>query len=91
MGRRLRALLLGIHRLPPAVDDVAVDPVLDVGRPVERIEEALGVGLVLGEEQRRGALGVEEPLSELRMRGRDHTAATADGLAEHRPGRIAPR
>ncbi len=82
-------MLLGIHRLPAAVDDVAIDPVLDVGGPVGRTEEALVVGLVLGEEQRRRAFGMEEPLSELRMRGRDHAVGPAGGVPEHRPGRSA--
>ena len=65
--RGLRPRLPGIHRLPLAVHDVVVDPVLDVRGRVRPVAEALGVGLVLGEEPLGRAVGVETPLAEHRM------------------------
>ena len=65
----LRALLLGIHRVRAAMDDAAVDPVLDEGRPVGGVEETLGVGLVLGEEERGRAITGEVPRAELGVIG----------------------
>ena len=65
MRRRLGALLLRVHRLFLAVDDVVVDAVLDVGAAVGHAEDALRVGLVLREQQRRVALAVEVALAQL--------------------------
>ena len=47
-----------------AVDDVVVDAVLDVGRPIGHAKDALRVGFVLGEEQGRVPLAVEVALAE---------------------------
>ncbi len=73
--RHLGAGAVRVHRLPAPVDDVVVDAVLDVGAGVRAAEEALVVGLVLGEEQRRLALHVQPALAELGVRGRDHPRA----------------
>jgi hypothetical protein len=84
MGRHLRPRSIGIHRFAAAVDDVAVDPILDVGRAVGRAEEALGVGLVLGEEQLRGTVAGKKPIAETGVGGGDRGWSA---LAE--PGRGA--
>src|SRR5258708_11356802 len=54
-----RAGLLRIDRVLFTGDDEVVYPVLDVGSRIRRAEEALVVGLVLGEEQGRPALAVQ--------------------------------
>ena len=53
MGRGLRPLLLRIHRVLLAVDDVVVDAVLDVGGAIGHAEDALRVGFVFREQQGR--------------------------------------
>jgi hypothetical protein len=50
MRRDLGAGLGGIHGIRPPVHDVVVDRILDPGRAVRGPEQALGVGLVVGEE-----------------------------------------
>ena len=71
VGRDLGARVLGVDGLLDAVDDVVVNPVLDVRRPVRHANQPLGVRLVLGEKQRGRAVGIEEALAELRVRHRD--------------------
>ena len=85
MGRHLRPRSIGIHRFAAAVDDVAVDPILDIGRAVGRAEEALGVGLVLGEEQLRGTVAGKKPIAETGVGGGDRGWSA---LAERRPRRF---
>ena len=87
----LRALLLGIDRLPATVDDTEVDAVLDEGRPVGGLEETLGVGLVLGEEERGRAFTGEVPRTELGVRGRDHPRARLPQHGAHRVAAPRPR
>ena len=90
MGRRLGSDLLGVHGVLPPVDEPGIEGVLHPGRPVGNADEALGVRLVLGEEQLRRALGVEEALAEARLRGADHEVAGAGGeLSQARARRIA--
>ena len=60
-----------------AVDDVVVDAVLDVRGAVGDAEDALGVGLVLGEQQRDIALAVEVALAQLGDRRPATTLAAA--------------
>ena len=67
--RRLGPGLGGIDRFAAARDDVLVERVLDVGRRVRLAPEPAGIGLVLGEEQLRGALAVEPVLAELMVGG----------------------
>ena len=59
MGTNLRADLLRIDRVFSAVDDVLVERVFDVRRPVVGAVVPLRVRIVLGEQKRRRALGVE--------------------------------
>ena len=66
MGRGLGPFLLRVHRVLLAVDDVVVDAVLDVGTAVGNAEDALRVGFVLGEQQRRVAVAVEVALAQCR-------------------------
>src|SRR5919108_4114009 len=56
MRRGFRAGVLRVHGRLPAMYDVVVDAVLDIGRRVGGAVQAPGVRLVLGEEQRRRAL-----------------------------------
>jgi hypothetical protein len=58
VGGRLGADAGGIDRLVAAVDDEVVDAVLGV-TDGGRAEDARGIGLVVGEQQRLGALAVE--------------------------------
>ena len=62
MSGRLGPGFPGIDRLLLAVDDVVVDPVLDVRGRVRAVAEALGIGLVLGEEPLGRAIRGEPPL-----------------------------
>ncbi len=55
----LRSLLLRVDRFLLTVDDKTVDAVLDVGAPIGHAENALGVGLVLREQQRGVAVAVQ--------------------------------
>jgi hypothetical protein len=62
---------IGVHGAGLAADDEPADPVLDergVGGPAV---EPLGVGLVLGEQQRDVGVAVEPPGAEVRVLGRD--------------------
>ena len=68
VGRHLGPVLLRIHRVLLAVDDVVVDAVLDVGTAVGHAEDPLRVGFVLGEQQRHVALAIEVALAQLGMR-----------------------
>ena len=76
MRGRLGPLLLGAHSIVAAVDDEPVDAILYIGRQVRGTEEPLGVGLILGEEQRGGALTRQEPLAKVWMRSGDQTASS---------------
>ena len=67
MDRRLRPCFLRVYRVVTAPDDIAVDPVLDVRRPVGDVNEPLRVGFVLREQELGRAFIAEEPLSELWM------------------------
>jgi hypothetical protein len=90
--RGLRPGLRGVHRLPAPVDEVVVDPVLDVRGTVRAPEEPLDVRLVLGEQESGRVLAGEKPLPEVGMKGRDHGRAAGGCLTEDRPGHIpAPR
>ena len=53
MGRGLGPKARPSHRLRPTIDDVVVKRVLDERPSVRRAEYARGVGLVLGQEDRR--------------------------------------
>lgn len=50
------ARAFGVDRLGTTVDDGIADAVLDVRGSVRLTEKALRVGLILGEEQRRGSV-----------------------------------
>ena len=57
--RRFGAGRRRIDRMCGAVNDIVIDAVFDVGRCVVQAKEALRVGFVFGEEQRRFAFAVE--------------------------------
>ena len=88
-----RALLLWVHRLFPAIDDVVIDPVFDMRRCVGCAEEALRVRLVFREQQCRSAIAAEESVTELRLSHLDDCLRRADGsLFQRRTiGRVVPR
>ena len=67
----LRPLLLGIHGLLAAVDDVVVDAVLDVWAAIGDAENALGVRFVFGEEQWHVPLAREVAFSQFGIDGLD--------------------
>ena len=71
------------------MDDKRVEGVLDVGTRVGRVEEALGIRVDLGEQQRRRALAVEPPIAKLRMKRR-HDARAVAAVAAVRWGFSAP-
>jgi hypothetical protein len=83
MSCRLGPRLPRVYRVVAAVDEISVETILDVRRAVGRAEEALGVGLILGEEQLGGAFAAEEPFTEIRVRGADHAGR---GLPQRWPG-----
>ena len=69
----LRASLGRIHRIDTALHEIVVDRVLHPRAAIGRAEESFGVGLVLGEQQRRAPVTVEVAFSELGMGRRHHT------------------
>ena len=79
-GRGLRAGLRRVDGLGVAGDDILVERVLDPGRSIRLAPEALGVALVLGEEQLGRAVTGERVVAQLRVRGADRSL----GLAEDR-------
>ncbi len=85
MGRRFGAFVLRVHGLLPTVDDVVVDAVLDVRAAVGHAEDALGVGLVLREQQRRVAFAVEVSLSERGMDRLNDARRSGADLLQGRP------
>ncbi len=58
------------------VHDERVEGVLDVRARVGRVEEPLGIGVVLGEQQRRRTIAVEPSIAKFRVRRR-HDARAA--------------
>src|SRR5208282_2282944 len=60
--------LPGVDRAVMSMDNVVVDPVFDVRTGVERAEEPLVVGLILGEQQSGITLAIQIPLSNIRVR-----------------------
>ena len=70
---RLRAFALRVDGIGTAVQEVLVDAVLDVGRGRGDAEDPPGVGLVLREQERRGAVAVQVARAQLGM-GRGHHA-----------------
>ena len=87
--RDLRPDLRRIHPLRAPVDNSLVDSVLDVGRGIGRAEQALGVGLVLGEQQRRIAVHVPPPRAQMAFL---HGDGSRPGGAQFRAlAAIAPR
>ncbi len=80
--RRLGPHLSRVDRLLGTIDDVVVDPVLEVAEclPVVSIRLPLpapGIGLVVGEEKRRPRLAVEQVFTERGARGRQHRRLAA--------------
>src|SRR5262249_33469547 len=65
VGGGLGPDLLRIHRLGAAMHQVVVDAVLDPAAAVGRAEEALVVGLVLREDERRVLVAEEIALAQL--------------------------
>ena len=76
-GRGLRAGLRRVDGLAVPGDDVLVERILDPGRSVRLAPEALGVALVLGEEELRRAVTVERVVAQLRVRGADRSLSLA--------------
>jgi len=72
--RRLAAGPRRVDLLALAVDNAVVDAVLDIGRRVRRAQEALAVGLVLGEQNGGLALAIEKVFAQLAMGGRENLA-----------------
>src|SRR5205823_15118946 len=64
-----------VDRVRPALDDVAVDSVLHIGRHVRRAPEARAVGVVLREQEHGGSLAVEPPRPERRVLALDDDVA----------------
>src|SRR5262249_8725572 len=73
MRRDLGAFLFRVHGHFLAVDDVVIDAVLDIRRPVGDAEDPLAISLVLGEEQRRFPIAVEVSLPQFGINGLDDT------------------
>src|SRR2546425_3069592 len=69
-----RPLLVRVHSLTLAVDEVVVDAVLDVRAAAGGSEDALRVGLVLREQQGRVTLTIEVALSQAGTHGLDHAS-----------------
>jgi hypothetical protein len=65
----LGAVLVGIHRILPAVHDTVVDTVLDVSALVAGVEQPLMIRFVLGEQQRNVALAGEHERAQEGVRG----------------------
>ena len=86
VGRGLRARLPGVHGLLLAQYHAVVDPILDVRGPVGDPEDALGVGLVLGEQERDIPVAVQEELAQFGMiRGDASAGREPFRLPERRP------
>ncbi len=88
--RRLRADGRRVDGALPPGDDAVVERVLDVRRPVGFAEQALGVGLVVGEQQLGEAAvgpgpGDERDAAERRVVGLE---PARPGGGDRRPGRI---
>ena len=73
--------LLGVGHALVAFDDVHVNPVLHERRRIRLIEEALFVGLVLGEEKLWVAITVEDGSTEIGM-----VRVNGDSVMGRRPG-----
>jgi len=63
--------MLRVHRCGTPVDDVGIEGVLDVGAAAGGAEDALGVGLVLGEEELGTPLAVQPARPQFAVPGRD--------------------
>src|SRR5262250_1830351 len=64
MRRDLGSLLLRVHSLFAAMDNIVIDAVLDIRTAVGNAEDALGVGFIFGEKQGRVAVAVEVSFSQ---------------------------
>src|SRR3989441_5897591 len=73
-----RPLLVRVHGVTLAVDEVVVDAVLDVRAAAGSSEDALRVGLVLREQEGRVSLAIEVALSQAGIHGLDHASGRPD-------------
>src|SRR5260370_3577868 len=65
MCRRLGAKVLGIDRILYPVHDVVTNAILHIGSAILNSEKPPAVGLVLGEQQLRGAFAMEPAITRL--------------------------
>ena len=68
------------------MDDVVVDAVLDVRAAIGDAEDALGVGLVLGEQQRHVPFAVEVAFAQFGIDGLDDSVRRSPSKPARRPG-----
>src|SRR5439155_20213067 len=73
-----RPLLVRVHGVTLAVDEVVVDAVLDVRAAAGSSEDALRVGLVLREQEGRVSVAIEVALSQAGIHGLDHASGRPD-------------
>ena len=88
MHSSLRPFLLRIDGVFLAMDNVVVDAVLDIMSAIGNAEDALRVGLVFREEERRRPFAVKVAFAQFRM---DRFDRVADALQARPVGDVAPR
>ena len=83
VGRGLGPGLGWIYCLALSRDDVFVERILDVGRPVGLIPQTLRITFIFSEEQLRGAIAMEPILAKLmvrRLNGHPDPPSRSDGF-----------